>query len=179
MLTAENAVLNIIDIQGRLATLMYRRDDLYANVNRIIKACGVLDIPVIWNEQLPDKLGETAPEIKQTLEGHQPVIKPCFSCCGHEPFNEQLQSLGRNQVILTGIETHICVYQTARDLLRAGYKVHVLADCVSSRVELNYRVGLDRMRDEGAIVSCVEMALFEIMGTAGTETFRQVVKLLK
>jgi nicotinamidase-related amidase len=179
MLTADDAVLNVIDIQGRLATLMHRREELFASAARMIKACDVLGVPIIWNEQLPDKLGETAPEIKSTLEGRQPIIKPCFSCCGHPPFNEQLSKLDRRQVILAGIETHICVYQTARDLVKGGFEVHVLADAVSSRSELNYRVGLDRMRHEGAVISCVEMALFEMMGTAGTEMFRQVVKILK
>jgi len=179
VLKTKKAVLNVIDVQGKLATLMYRKDELYANLRRMIRGARALGVPVIWNEQLPDKLGETAPEIKEVLTDLQPLVKPCFSCLGSEPFVNALEDTNRSQVILCGIETHICVYQTCRDLLRSGYKVHVLADAVSSRFELNYRVALDRMKDEGATISCVEMALFEMMGTTENPAFREIVGILK
>lgn len=179
MLNAENAVLVYVDIQGKLATLMYEKDRLFTNLVRMSRAARLLNIPIIWNEQLPDKLGETIPELKEALSDMQPLIKKAFSCCGNPAFTGQLAQMGRKQVLLTGIETHICVYQSAVDLVKAGYEVHVLIDAVSSRFEHNYRLGLDRMKDAGATLSSVEMALFEMMEEAGTDTFREVVKLLK
>jgi nicotinamidase-related amidase len=179
MLNAENAVLVYVDIQGKLATLMYEKERLFANLVRMSRAARLLNIPIIWNEQLPDKLGETIPELKAALSDMQPLVKKAFSCCGNPAFTGQLARMGRKQILLTGIETHICVYQSAVDLVEAGYEVHVLIDAVSSRFEHNYRLGLDRMKDAGAKLSSVEMALFEMMEEAGTDTFREVVKLLK
>jgi nicotinamidase-related amidase len=179
MLKREDAALLVIDIQGKLATLMYRQEELFANVIRMIQGAGVLGIPIIWTEQLPDKLGETLPEIKQVLEGNKPLVKKTFSCCGDGAFLSQLQATGRRQILLTGIETHVCVYQTALDLIGAGYEVYLVRDAVSSRIEQNYHLGIERIRDAGGIPTSVEMSLFEMLGVAEGEQFKQIIQIVK
>lgn len=179
MLTKENAVLIVVDIQGKLATLMHEKNRLYANVNRMIDGARVLEIPVIWTEQLPDKLGVTDPEIAAHLSDLKPLVKKSFSCCGDADFMESLRLMGRRQILLTGIETHICVYQTAVDLLKAGYEVYLVRDAVSSRIPDNYFLGVERIKDLGATLTSVEMALFEMMKVAEGDQFKQVIKLLR
>ena len=179
MLRAESAVLVVIDVQGKLATLMREKENLFANVIRMIKGARALEIPIIWTEQLPDKLGETSPEIKEVLEGLKPLVKKTFSCCGDDAFLKQLSSIDRKQILLTGIETHVCVYQTAIDLLGAGYEVHLVRDAVSSRFEENYHLGIERIKDAGAIMTGVEMSLFEMLQVAEGEKFKQVIQIVK
>jgi len=179
MLNAENAVLVVVDIQGKLASLMHKKEDFYNNVVRMIKAAGVLDIPILWNEQLPDKLGETIPEIKEALSGNSPMIKESFSCCGNDGFVGKLDGTGRKQILLVGMETHICVYQSAIDLLDAGYDVHLIADAVSSRIPENIHIGIHAMHDAGAKISSVEMSLFEMLKVAKGDQFKQIIKIVK
>lgn len=181
MLSRENAVVVFVDIQGKLATLMHHRDRTFANLVRMAKAAEALELPVLWNEQLPDKLGETFPDLKETLTatGKNPLIKSCFSCCGNESFNDHLSQTKRKQVLLTGIETHICVYQTAVDLIERGYEVFVVIDAVDSRFEYNYHLGLQRMNELGCRMTSVEMCLFEMMGAATGDTFKKIVKIIK
>jgi len=179
MLKIENAVLVIIDVQGKLATLMHNREAFYQNVVRMIRGAQVLGIPVIWNEQLPDKLGPTIPEIKEVLAATSPLVKRTFSCCGNTDFIDQLETSGRKQVLLAGMETHVCVYQTAMDLLPDGYEVHLVADAVSSRTLENKQIGIEAMRAAGAKVTCVEMALFELLGVAEGDRFRQIINIVK
>ncbi|UCD63880.1 MAG: hydrolase [Candidatus Zixiibacteriota bacterium] len=179
MLETDRAALLVIDIQGRLATLMYRRESLFQNVIRMVKGARVLDVPVIWTEQLPDKLGPTAPEIAELLKEHRPVIKKAFSCCGDHGFLKELQSLGRSQLLLTGIETHICVYQTAVDLLGSGYEVYLVQDAVSSRIEDNYNLGIERIRQAGAKITSVEMSLFEMLRVAEGDRFKRIIEIVK
>ncbi len=179
MLKTDKAVLVIVDVQGRLATLMYNREEFFRNLVKMIKGAKVLGIPIIWNEQLPDKLGETIPEIRELLADMAPMVKSHFSCCGNQDFADKLESLGRRQVLLVGMETHVCVYQTARDLLRNDYKVHVVADAVSSRTEENSRIGIEAMKEAGAHVTTVEMALFEMLKIATGDQFKQIVQIVK
>jgi nicotinamidase-related amidase len=179
MLLKEDAVLVVVDVQGRLATLMFQKDEFYANVVRMIKGALALDIPVLWNEQLPDKLGDTIPEIREVLSGRQPLVKSAFSCCGNEAFNAQLLQTGRRQVLLVGMETHVCVYQTAVDLLDKGYEVYLVADAVSSRFKENKEIGIQAIRDLGARITSVEMALFEMLKVAEGDQFKQVIKIVK
>jgi nicotinamidase-related amidase len=178
MLEIDNAVLVVIDVQGKLASLMHDRDRLYDNTARIIRAAAVLGIEVICTEQHPDGLGPTVAELAEHLDV-EPIPKFAFSCCGEPAFETALKSTGRTQVLLTGIETHICVYQTAVDLLAGGYEVYVLTDAVSSRTEANRLLGLQRMKDAGAVMTGVEMALFEMLKVAKGDTFKQIVRIVK
>ncbi len=179
MLEKENTVLVVIDVQGRLATLMQNHERLFENVNRMIKAAEVLDIPIVWTEQIPDKLGATVPEIKKNLESVELLTKSSFSCCGGPGFNERLKKLGRNQVLITGIETHVCVYQTCIDLLKGSYEVHLVKDAVSSRIDSNYHLGVERIKDAGATMTSVEMCLFEMLKVAEGDRFKEIIKIVK
>lgn len=180
MLTVDNTVLLVIDVQGKLAQLMDQKENLTANLEKIIKGTQVLEIPVIWTEQVPEKLGPTLPELAGLLaRSAQPVSKASFSCCGVEPFMSALEKTKRQQVLVTGIETHICVYQTSVDLLAEGYEVQVVADAVSSRTAENRQIGLNRMQSAGAVLTSTEMALFELLRVAEGDKFRQISKIVK
>jgi len=179
MLHPENTALVLIDVQGKLATLMHEREALYRNLQILIKGVKALELPILWLEQYPKGLGPTIPEVADLLEGGQPIAKTCFSGCGQEEFMEQLRGCGRKQLLLAGIETHICVYQTARDLLTQDYHVEIVADGVSSRTPENRRVGLERMARAGAEVTSVEMALFELLREAKGPQFKEIAGLVK
>jgi len=180
MLQLNNTILIVIDVQGKLAQLMYEKETMFTNLKRMIQGAQVLDLPILWTEQLPDKLGATTPEVADLLQPiTEPIVKVSFSCLGCEPFVEQLAKLGRRQVLLTGMETHICVYQTARDLLAQGYEVQVVTDAVSSRLADNKALGLSRMQDAGATMTSVEMALFELLQRAEGEQFRTITRIVK
>lgn len=179
MLKSDNAVMVIVDVQGKLATLMKDADKLFDNLVRMTKGAKVLGIPIIWNEQVPEKLGATIAPLKEVLTDNTPLPKVSFSCCGNPAFMEKLIATGRKQVILVGIETHICVYQTALDLIRNGYEVHLVVDAVSSRYKSNRRTGIERIKDAGAILTTVEMSLFEMLGRAEGEQFREISRIVK
>jgi nicotinamidase-related amidase len=179
MLDIQKCCLVVVDVQGRLAQLMYDRQALFKNIQILIKAAKILEIPVIWCQQCPDALGPTVPEIEQLLTDTEPIDKASFSCCGIERFNEKLNGLGRRQILLCGIEAHVCIYQTAVDLLSKGCCVDVIADAVSSRTLENKQIGLERIRAERANITSVEMALFELLGTAEHHRFKQIARLIK
>jgi len=179
MLNNDNTILVIIDVQGKLATLMYQKEELYDNLIKITRGARTLDLPIIWNEQIPDKLGPTIPEIADILQDMKPLAKTTFSCCGNSNFQTMLENSGRKQVLLVGIETHVCVYQTAMDLLQTGYEVYLVADAVSSRTLENKQIGIRAMKDAGAKITSVEMALFEMLKAAHGDKFKQVIKIVK
>jgi nicotinamidase-related amidase len=180
MLNVDNTALLVIDVQGKLAQLMHQKESLFANLEKIIRGAQVLEVPIIWTEQVPEKLGQTTPAIAELLvNSAEPISKASFSCCGVQPFMAQLQALDRRQTLMTGIETHICVYQTAVDLLDMGYEVQVVADAVSSRTAENRQIGLDRLNEAGAIITSTEMALFELLRIAEGDKFRQITKIVK
>ena len=178
MLEIESTVLVVIDVQGKLASLMHDRKFLYDNTARMIRAAEVLGIEVICTEQHPDGLGPTVAELAEHLNV-QPIPKFAFSCCGEPAFETALKLTGCTQALLAGIETHICVYQTAVDLLAGGYEVYVLTDAVSSRTPANRQLGLQRMKDAGAVMTGVEMALFEMLKVAKGDKFKQIVRIVK
>jgi nicotinamidase-related amidase len=179
MLEIENCCLVVVDVQGKLAQLMYDKQFLFNNIQVIIKASKILDIPILWCQQCPDSLGPTISEIAELLKDDEPVNKSSFSCCGEETFNAKLQALNRRQVLLCGIEAHVCIYQTAVDLLRKGYEANVIADAVSSRTLDNKNTAIGRMAAEGVKISSTEMALFELLKTAEHLQFKQITKLIK
>lgn len=179
MLDKNNAVLVVIDIQGKLSTLMHKQERLFKNVTRMINGAKALNIPIVWTEQIPDKLGQTAPEIKAELEGVELLTKTTFSCCGGPGFNEKLKELGRKQILVTGIETHVCVYQTCIDLINDGYEVYLVKDAVSSRFKENYRIGAERIKDAGGVMTSVEMSLFEMLKVAEGDEFKKVIQIVK
>jgi nicotinamidase-related amidase len=179
MLKIENASLLIIDIQGNLAHSMYGKELLFKNVQRLIKGIQILGIPIIWLEQNPQGLGPTIPEIADILPNIRPISKMTFSCCQNDSFIQALNALNRKQVLISGIETHVCIYQTALDLVDQGYEVQVVTDAVSSRNVDNKEIGLQKMRDYGVSLTSVETALFELLKVAEGERFRDIIKIVK
>ena len=179
MLKSKNTILVIIDVQGKLAQIMHDRKDLVKNLQILISGAKLLETPIIWMEQLPDKLGPTIPEIQELLPDIEPIVKDVFSCARNEEFNGRLQELHGHDIVLAGIESHVCVYQTAMDLLGQDFTVHVAADAVSSRTDSNKQLGLERMLLEGVVQTSVEMVLFELQGVATGDRFRKLAKLVK
>ena len=179
MLDIHNCCLVVVDVQGKLAQLMVDKEPLFKNIRILIQAAKILEVPILWCQQVPEALGPTIPEIAELLTGHEPIDKASFSCCGEEKFGAELNALGRKQVLLCGIETHVCIYQTAMDLMDSGLDVTVIADAVSSRTEQNRRIALTRLAAEGAHIGSTEMALFELLKTAKHPQFRQIARLVK
>ena len=179
MLSSDSTVLVVIDVQGKLAQLMCGKEELFANLQRCIRGAKVLGVPIVWMEQNPEGLGPTIPEVAELLTGIKPISKFCFSCSGSDGFMQEMKKTKRKQVLLSGIETHVCVYQTAVDLLGSGYEVQVVADAVSSRTPENKRIGLERIRDAGGVVTSTEMALFEMLKEAKGDKFKEILKAVK
>ena len=179
MFTIDNTLLVLIDIQGKLATLMHDKDNLYKNLEIIVKSMNFLKIPIVWMEQVPEKLGPTIRQVADILPDLEPIPKYTFSCCGNYQFLEKLGSIKRKQILLTGIETHICVFQTAVDLLADGYNVQVISECVSSRTKSNKALGLERINQAGGLTTSVEMILFELMKSTKADGFREITKIIK
>lgn len=179
MFTVDNTVFILIDVQGNLAQAMYEKEELFSNLQKLISGMRVLDVPVIWMEQVPERMGPTIPELTPLLEGNTPISKASFSCCGVEAFESRLAETGRKQVLIAGIEAHVCVYQTALDLLDKGYAVEVVADAVSSRVRSNKEAGLAKAKDSGAALTTTEMILLELLRGADHPRFKDILKLIK
>jgi len=179
MLTLENSALIVIDVQGKLARLMYEKEALFENLQKLIKGAQILGIPIIVTEQNPKGLGPTIPEVAHLLSNIQPIPKFSFSCCGDERFLQELKALNRKQVLIAGIEAHVCVYQTAMDLLNSGYEVQIVADAVSSRTAKNRDIGLGKMNSEGAGLTSTETALFELLKVAEGAKFKEILKVVK
>lgn len=175
----QNSCLVVVDIQGKLAQLMHGKQDLFKNIQILIKSAKILNIPIIWCQQCPQSLGPTVPAVAELLTDNEPIDKAGFSCCGREQFNSNLIDLGRQQILLCGIETHVCIYQTAVDLHRKGYEVEVIADAVSSRTPENKKIAIDKMAVKGINISSTEMVIFELLGTAEHPNFKQIAKLVK
>jgi nicotinamidase-related amidase len=175
----DDCVLVVVDVQGKLARLMHDSEAMIGAQQTLIRACRLLEMPVVWAEQLPDKLGPTVDELAGPLEGLSPCAKSSFGCMGDPALRDAIAGSGRRQVLLCGIETHVCVWQTAALLLEDGYGVHVIADATSSRSAANKDIALRRMERAGACLSNVEMVLFELMVDATHPRFREVTRLLK
>ncbi|KEF36750.1 nicotinamidase-like amidase [Schinkia azotoformans MEV2011] len=179
MLNKENTVFVLVDVQGKLAKMVQDSEQMIANLKNLIQGLRILDVPIVWLEQYPEGLGPTNEELTVHLAGMEPISKITFSACKNPEFMEAIEKTGRKQILIAGIETHICVYQTATGLKDLGYEVEVVADAVSSRTTLNKEIGLEKMKSAGIRWTSVEMALYELMETAEGEQFKQVLKLLK
>jgi len=179
MLKKEETALVMIDFQGKLFQVMQDKEPLLKNALKIIQGAQALGIPIIWTEQNPKGMGATLPEIADLLKDTDPISKMCFSCCENDLFMQKLKALNRRQILIAGIETHICVYQTAADLVNRGYEVQIFADVVSSRTQEDRQIGLQKTKDAGASLTSVETALFELLKTAESEDFRPILKIIK
>lgn len=174
----EDTALIVVDMQERLMAVMPDPAGLTDRARRMIEGARHLGLPVVFTEQAPAKLGPTVEPLR-ALMGEPAIEKVSFSCWDCPTFQDRLSEIGRRELILVGIETHVCVWQTARDLLAAGHRVEVVADAVASRDTANRELALARLRDAGAGITCVEMALFELLRTAGHDAFRAISRLVR
>lgn len=180
-LDPERCALIVIDIQEKLLPPIFQKEQLVRNAQLLIRLAGVLKMPTLLTTQYSKGLGKTVPEIASLVPGTDSIEKLAFSCFGSDVFCSALKRLpgNRNTVLLCGMESHICVAQTALAALREGYLVHVAADAVSSRAELNWKIGLDRMRAAGAVLTSTEMAIYEALRASGTAEFKDMLQHLK
>lgn len=179
MLDRNETVLIFIDVQGRLHEAMADKEMLDANLTRMIECAGLLELPVLGTEQIPEKLGATSEPFRSLLDTAPVIAKSAFSCCGEPVFSEAFNALGKRQAILVGIEAHVCVYQTAIDLLEDDIEVFVVADAVSSRNPENKQLALQALRDAGARIIPTETVLFALLRDAADPRFKELLKLIK
>jgi nicotinamidase-related amidase len=180
-LSAEQAALVVVDIQEKLLPPIHEKERLVRNSQLLLRLAGILKIPVVATTQYAKGLGKTVPEIASLLPAPEPIDKLQFGCFASEQFCSALKALPgrRNTVLLCGMETHICVMQTALGALDQGYLVHVASDAVGSRSEWNWKIGLERMRTAGALISSTEMIIYELLGGSGSAEFKQMLQYLK
>ena len=171
--------LVVVDVQEKFRDRIHGMDQVLAGTSRLIRFCQLLDIPILVTEHYPRGLGVTIAEIRRLFQPLACIEKTHFSCCGNERFNQELASLGRDQIMLCGIETHVCIYQTAFDLLRQEMQVAVAVDAVSSCSAANREIGVRRMAEIGVQNMGVQMLMFELLKKAGTPQFKDVANLLK
>ncbi len=179
MITRDNTILHIIDVQERIFGVMNNKEFLLQNMVKMLQGCQVLNVPVLWMEQYPKGLGPTVGQLAELLADQKPMEKMCFSSCLQSDFLPELNKQGRSNVLVMGIEAHVCVYQTVCGLLDHGYQVEVIADATSSRTRENYEFALRIIEAKGAKLTTVEMALFELLREAGSDEFKQISKLVK
>jgi len=180
-LEAEQCALIVVDIQEKLLPPIFQKEQLVRNSKLLIRAAGVLKIPAIMSTQYAKGLGRTVPEVASLLPETEAIDKDQFSCFGSDVFCTLLKRLpgNRNTLLLCGMESHICVTQTALAALREGYLVHVASDAVSSRTEWNWKVGLERMRTAGSVISSTEMMIYELMRSSSSPAFKEMLPYLK
>lgn len=181
----DDAVLVIVDIQERLAAAMDRRDAVMEAVGRLIRTAALTGVPIIVTRQYPKGLGDVEPAVRSAVEavsGTVPTVwadKLSFDCFGEPTYAEAVAALGRRQLVIAGMETHICVTQTGLSARRAGLDVHVVADACCSRQNEAHALALERMRAAGATVTCAESVLYELVGVAGSDEFRELLRIVK
>jgi nicotinamidase-related amidase len=180
-LDADQCALIVVDMQERLLPPIWEKERLVRNVQLLIRLAGILKLPALVTTQYAKGLGNTVPDIANLLPNTPAIDKQMFSCFGSDAFCSMLKRLPgqRTTVLLCGMEAHICVMQTALGALREGYLVHVAADAVSSRTQLNWQIGLDRVRSAGAIVSSTEMMIYELLRSSGAPAFKELLPYLK
>jgi len=177
-LDRSTACVLVVDVQERLAPVMWNFAFVEKYCRAMILAARDLGMPVLATEQYPKGLGSTVASIREALPG-PPIVKMHFSCGADPAFTQALAATGRKQVIVVGIETHVCVFQTVRDLLGRGYEVYVCADAVTSRFEEHRRVALEQLRGLGAVVTSAETAIFDLLHVCGTPEFKRVSALVR
>jgi nicotinamidase-related amidase len=180
-LQAEQCALVVIDIQEKLLPPIFQKEQMVRNAQLLIRAAGALKIPALLSTQYAKGLGQTVAEIASLLAGTEAIDKTLFSCFDSDPFCGAIRRLPgkRNTLLLCGMESHICVMQTALGALREGYLVHVASDAVGSRTEWNWKIGLERIRSAGAVISSTEMMIYELMRSSSSAAFKELLPHLR
>lgn len=180
ILNADDAVLIIIDIQPKLLAAQPKGEKILKNTKKLASTAKFLNIPTIVTEQYPQGLGYTEESLKEQLPSNTKTFeKKCFSCLCVEELSNYLKSLNKKQIILSGIETHVCVHQSATDLIKEGFEVHIVEDACGSRDKFEHKLGLKRMINDAAVPSSVEIALFELLKTSSNPNFKEIQALIK
>ena len=179
LVNAGDCVLLVVDPQEKLVRMIHNREEVVQTISQLLRFAAVFDIPVVLTEHYPQGLGYTVDEVKAALPAYRPVIKRIFSCFGVPEFGEALAATGRKRLLVTGIETHICVCQTVHDALHRGYQVQVVADATGTRRRQDHDIALERMRRAGAVVTTSEALIYEVTYRADSEEFRKVLDLVK
>ena len=176
LLRREDCVLVVIDAQEKLMPVIHDKETVTDNILRLVKFAEIIGLPVVVTEQ--QKLGPTLPEIKEALSNYEPVEKIDFDCFSEEAFRKRMAGIDRSTLLLCGVESHICVCQTALSGSDA-HKVQVISDAAGSRAQHNWVIALERMRAKGVVLTSTEMLIYELLGKAGTEEFRATLPLVK
>lgn len=180
-LDRDKAVLVVIDVQEKLCLAMDHKvlHKLTKNIGILLESAAELQVPVLITEQYVKGLGATLPELKEKAAAAPTYEKMAFSCCGSPEFVEKLKALGRTQVVITGMETHVCVLQTVIELREAGFEVHLVKDAVMSRSKQNWQTAIEAMTLTGAVPTCTESVLFQLLKVAGSDEFKKLSKLVR
>jgi nicotinamidase-related amidase len=176
---AEDSTLVLIDPQEKLVRMIHNREEVEKNIEMLLSFASIYSLPIVLTEHYPKGLGFTVENVKGRLPQYEPVVKRIFSCFGVPEFEQALEAAGRKRLLVCGIETHICVGQTVLDALHRGYQVLVLADAVGTRFEKDHSIGLDRIRQAGAVVSTTEAVMYEIAQRAEGDEFKRLLDLVK
>jgi len=179
LLKKDRTGLIIIDIQKKLLKAMINKNELVENCEKLIKGCKILNLPLFLTEQNPESLGETSEVIKKAVGKVKAIQKKSFSCCGIDGFINKIRTAKLNQLILCGIESHVCIWQSAMDFKSDDFQVVVAKDCVSSRKESDFINALQRMSQEGIAVNSTEMIFFELLKNCDDDAFKKILKLIK
>ncbi|MFH4788486.1 hydrolase [Vibrio alginolyticus] len=180
MLSKGNTGLIVVDVQGKLATLMHESDALIENITKLLKGAKALDLPILWLEQNPERLGPTAEPIREVLEStHLPITKYTFDGCKEATFKVAVENAKVDTWLVCGIESHICVYQTAVSLRQSGYRVELVTDCVSSRTAANKALALAKLTANGVVLTGLEMCLYEMVEDCRVPEFKEILALIK
>lgn len=176
----EDTAFVLIDVQERLFPHILEHNDLERNINTLVHGFKELELPIIVTEQYVKGLGSTLQSIQKSLgESYKPLEKMSFSCCGDDNFLAAIRGTNKKNILLAGIETHVCVLQTALDLVEMGFNVGLVTDCVSSRKHSDKEFAIERMKQEGVWMMTKESILFELLKLSGTQTFKNISKLVK
>lgn len=178
MLTVKNTGLIIIDVQGKLADVVHDSQTLQEQIRRLIQGANVLQLPIVWMEQLPDKLGRTKPQLAELIFT-EPLPKSTFSGWQTAAIRQAILDTGRQHWLVLGIEAHVCVYQTVADLLANGLHTHLVVDAISSRTQSNKELAISKMQQLGSQLTSVEMALFELQQVAEGAVFKELIQIIK
>ncbi|MCZ2369300.1 hydrolase [Vibrio diabolicus] len=180
MLSKGNTGLIVVDVQGKLATLMHESNALIENITKLVKGAKALDLPILWLEQNPERLGPTAEPIREVLEStHLPITKYTFDGCKEATFKVAVENAKVDTWLVCGIESHICVYQTAVSLRQSGYRVELVTDCVSSRTAANKALALTKLTANGVVLTGLEMCLYEMVEDCRAPEFKEILALIK
>jgi len=179
ILRRDTTALLLIDLQEKILSVMQNQEGIIDKSLKLIKGFKVLNIPIFYTEQYPKGLGSTSSTLLQELEGLSPIQKTTFSCFGIENFFNRLTDNNVTQVVIAGIETHVCIQQTVLDLLANNFQVNAIADAMSSRNEMDHKLALERMRNHGAEITTAESVLFELLTVSGTDEFKQISDIIK